>query len=529
MSKEERAAPLWKSSLSPRSLLFQLLSRSLIILAVLFLLIGLTQYLILKDLYYESVARSMSGEMMGFPKNISFGSNPQPGPGTGPGGAGSGSTPSPSDAAGIPKPPLPGLFFLHDASLAYINEEGEYTDVTAESGTISPQLSASEYEAIRSRLKHRPNQYEQTVAEDAEGNEQMLVFRLSGNGPGDEGTLLQMGRYTKAIESSLNRQLLLFIGLALAALIGGFILYWTVLRGTLKPLMRMAETVEKTDAASLDARLPLNNKQLEIDRLSASFNGLLERLEAAFEVERESMEQMRRFIADASHELRTPLTSIHGFLEVLLRGAADNPQQLKTALNSMYGESNRILKLVEDLLLLAKLDRAPQLCLERLNISDLLAEMEPQLRVLAERRQVNFTLPDGIAAYCDKDKIKQVILNLYSNAVQHTHPSEGRISVALSSMPAGIQLTVADNGVGLSEEQQAHIFDRFYRTDTSRTRSQGGAGLGLAIVKSLVEAHGGTIAVRSRPGEGAVFIVSLPHQTSDFLLKAPIPESPDGD
>jgi len=237
---------------------------------------------------------------------------------------------------------------------------------------------------------------------------------------------------------------------------------------------------------------------------------MLERLEISFHNEREAKEQMRRFAADASHELRTPLTSIHGFLEVLLRGAADNKDQLNNALSSMHGESKRINKLVEDLLLLARMDGAPQLRVKNIMLGEIVAEMQPQLNVLAGNRKVTFDITYGIRGMYDPDKIKQVVLNLFHNAVQHTDSEQGKIHVSLHASNTQAELTVRDNGIGISAEHLPHIFDRFYRSDSSRTRKYGGSGLGLSITKSIVDAHGGEIKVKSKLGEGTAFMVTLP-------------------
>ncbi|MNE47073.1 Sensor protein SrrB [compost metagenome] len=220
---------------------------------------------------------------------------------------------------------------------------------------------------------------------------------------------------------------------------------------------------------------------------------------------------MRRFIADASHELRTPLTSIHGFLEVLLRGAANNPDQLKNALNSMLGESTRMKKLVEDLLTLAKLDRAPVVSRTETRLDTLIMEMEPHLRILAGDRTVQFSIKSNVRGMYDCDKIKQVILNLFHNAVQHTDPQKGKIVVALSLHDKNHSLiSVKDNGPGIPTEHVSHVFERFYRSDASRTRKHGGAGLGLSISQSIVEVHGGEISVHSELGKGSTFEVILP-------------------
>lgn len=211
-----------------------------------------------------------------------------------------------------------------------------------------------------------------------------------------------------------------------------------------------------------------------------------------------------------SHELRTPLTSIHGFLEVLLRGAANQPDQLQKALKSMYSESARLNKLVHDLLLLAKLDRIPHFELTEGMLDTVILDMEPQLRILAGNRKLSLCLEPNMRCKYDTDKIKQVILNLFQNAVQHTDPEKGHIQISLYGRNNGVQLSVQDNGPGISATHLPHVFDRFYRSDSSRTRKYGGAGLGLSIAKAIVEAHGGTISVVSQEGKGSTFHVWLP-------------------
>jgi two-component system, OmpR family, sensor kinase len=304
--------------------------------------------------------------------------------------------------------------------------------------------------------------------------------------------------------------LMIYAGLSVIALLAGFFLYLPALRKTLVPLSNMGESAEIIDAGNLDIRFPINQGQTEIDKLAHSFNGMLERLEISFHNEREAKEQMRRFAADASHELRTPLTSIHGFLEVLLRGAADNKEQLYNSLRSMHGESKRINKLVEDLLLLARMDGAPQLRMTDLLLGEVISEMKPHLLLLADQRKVTFDISYGIHGKYEPNKIKQVILNLFHNAVQHTDAESGTIHLSLHARGNEAILSVQDNGCGISPEHIPHIFDRFYRSDSSRTRKYGGSGLGLSITKSIVEAHHGKISVSSTLGEGTTFRVTLP-------------------
>ncbi|MFC7680622.1 sensor histidine kinase [Paenibacillus sp. GCM10028914] len=482
------------------SLRVQLLSRSLFVLALLLVLIGFLQYVLMKNAVYRSQADSMIAQLRSLPRdawNISgnFPEIPR---------SGQGNINQEKEAINGKRP----LFFFPDTSLAFIDDNGDFSNLQTTAGLSPPQLTADTYRSLLSRIKNRePVEYQ--VVKDSEGTEQLVVFLPNGS-PNHPNGLLQMGKNTEALQDVIMIQLATFIFLALLAMAGGVLLYLPILRKTLNPLNNMVEALERTDAGNLAERFPAQQGQEEIDRLAESFNSMLERLDSSFQAERESKEQMRRFIADASHELRTPLTSIHGFLEVLLRGAANHPEQLEAALRSMHGESKRMKKLIEDLLLLAKLDRAPELKLMDIQLEMLLKEMQPHLEMLAGERKLAFNLEEGTSCKCDPDKFKQVILNLFHNAVQHTDPEKGRIDISLSTRAGQAILTVKDNGPGIPADHLPHLFERFYRSDTSRSRKYGGSGLGLSITQSIVEAHGGTIEVDSKPHEGSTFRVAVP-------------------
>ncbi|CAM4267837.1 sensor histidine kinase [Paenibacillus tarimensis] len=502
----------WTRQLSPKSLRSQLLMRSLLVLGVLLLLIGSFQYVIMQQSLYRSKAETMDAQLRSLPKDFTMKTGTadkfDEGDNRGAKGRTAGRQPS-----GETVPPERGggrLLVIPDMTLASVDEAGSYTELLETAAHPSPQLNANQLADIRRQVSG-PGGVHYLVAEDAEGTEQLLVFR-SAVGPGENGELLQMGTPTSLLRSVLMQQLFIFGGLSALALVGGLMLYVSVLRRTLVPLSNMVRTVERTDAGNLTERFPATQGQEEIDLLAKSFNGMLERLQASFAAEVEAKEQMRRFIADASHELRTPLTSIHGFLEVLLRGAAEREEQLYPALNSMQGESRRMKKLVEDLLLLAKLDRAPELQRKQTSLARILLDMQPQLKLLAASRSLELNLPeeDPVPAFLNADKIRQVLLNLYHNAVQHSDPDTGRISVTLERERDMAVIKVSDNGSGIDPVHLPHLFDRFYRSDSSRTRKYGGAGLGLAISKSITEAHGGSIEVSSSPGAGSTFTVCLP-------------------
>jgi two-component system, OmpR family, sensor kinase len=529
---------------APQSLRYQLVTRSLLIMAVLLLSIGVFQYWFMKNFLYKNQAEAMFTQMNSMPREL-VGADPMPErkdrqgqsqrpdkqSGNSSGGAAvQNPQAAPADSSASPEngdnetsasqPRAPGsadgrrpYFFLPDTALAVVDVNGNVTRLSEEAGHPMPSISLAQYAEILEQVQaHNKPQY--WVVDGSGGSgKQLVVFRSTMGAPGRAGdTFIQMSMPTAPLDDTVLQQLMIFAALSAAALLAGIGLYLPVIRRTLVPLSRMVSAVQRTDAGTLNERLPTGQGQEEIDQLANSFNGMLHRLDDSFRAEREAKEQMVRFIADASHELRTPLTSIHGFLEVLLRGAMNKPEQLQSALTSMHGESKRINKLVEDLLLLAKLDRAPQLTFKDTSLDELIREMEPQLRMLAGKREILISLQPQVRGLYDPDKIKQVVLNLFHNAVQHTDPDTGRISLILAGHKDTAELSVRDNGSGIPEEHLPHVFDRFYRSESSRTRRSGGAGLGLSISKSLIEAHGGDIRVESTLGEGTTFAFRLPRK-----------------
>jgi two-component system OmpR family sensor kinase len=478
-------------------------------MAVLLGIIGFFQYLFMRGFIYENEASSIQSQIQAIPppawEQMRFNgpdsnSNIQDKP-VNPNDNHPNANLSSENPSHFP------FFFLPNATIALIDGAGNFSVLSNSTinTTPPPKLANQDYQdAMGSNHK-----ITYKIVNQTEGGEQLLVLQpIQTRGPFDE--VIQASVSTKPMKDMLIQQLVTFLSLALLALIGGMLAFIPVLRKTLVPLSKMEYTVEKIDAGNLAERLPVEQGQLEIDRLAISFNGMLERLESSFQAEKEAKEQMRRFVADASHELRTPLTSIHGFLEVLLRGAMNQPDKLDKSLKSMYAESERMKKLVQDLLLLAKLDRSPINQLTDGELDVVIEEMAPQLRLLAENRKVSLQLVSNLRCRFDEDKMKQLILNLFHNAIQYTDPEMGEIQLSLDKVSAGVELTLRDNGSGIPEEHLPYLFDRFYRSDPSRARKYGGAGLGLAITKSIVELHGGTIRVESAEGKGAVFYVSIP-------------------
>ncbi|MEU6784519.1 HAMP domain-containing sensor histidine kinase [Nonomuraea angiospora] len=296
--------------------------------------------------------------------------------------------------------------------------------------------------------------------------------------------------------------------LGVLALAGG-----VAIRAGLAPLRRVEETAAAIADGDLTRRVPEPaGLSTEVGRLARSLNKMLAQIEQGVAAKVESEARMRRFVADVSHELRTPLFGIKGFSELYRMGGTE----AGPALARIESESGRLARLVEDLLLLASLDESdgPGLDLTPMDLRTLAADARHDFAALAPSRPVAFTGPSGGPAASapvlgDEARLRQVVSNLVGNAITHT-PADTPVRIGVGTDGGESVLVIEDEGPGLSPEEEARVFDRFYRADASRARATGGAGLGLAIVRSIVTAHGGRVEVRSSPGKGAAFQVRLP-------------------
>ena len=294
-------------------------------------------------------------------------------------------------------------------------------------------------------------------------------------------------------------------------IIGGIVLLFIafasrqVIKVSMKPLKKIEKTAEQIAAGDLSARLENFEPDTEVGRLSTSLNIMLSRIEESFAARAESENKLRRFVADASHELRTPLTSIRGFAELHRQGAVPEGEKTRELISRIEKESMRMGYLVEDLLMLARMDQSRELVMADVDLSHLVQEAVSSASAAGPDHPITSDIALDIHTQGDADKIYQVITNLLANARAHT-PVGTAIHVATYSTKDGSYVTVADKGPGLSAQDQMLIFERFYRVDTSRQRSSNdGSGLGLSIVDEVMKAHGGTVSVASEPGNGATF------------------------
>ncbi|WP_442802446.1 HAMP domain-containing sensor histidine kinase [Streptomyces sp. CMB-StM0423] len=312
------------------------------------------------------------------------------------------------------------------------------------------------------------------------------------------------------------------VGLLAVAVVGV-----ALVRAALRPLLKVEKTAAAIAAGDLTRRVPEHPPGTELGRLGRALNGMLGQIEDAFRARaeseaaaRRSEERMRRFVADAGHDLRTPLAVIRAWADHARRGPRRDRAELERILATVGTEATRMGTLIEDLLLLARLDRQRPLRCGPVDLLALAADAARDAALLAPDRDIRLAA-DGGTAYVvsgDADRLRQVLANLTGNALTHTPPGTplalGLRPGRLGTAPAAV-LDVTDQGPGLTAEQAERVFERFYRVDTSRTRSTGGSGLGLAIVASLTEAHGGTVSVDTAPGAGAAFRLTLPLADAD--------------
>jgi two-component system, OmpR family, sensor kinase len=330
------------------------------------------------------------------------------------------------------------------------------------------------------------------------------------------GRLVTVAYDMSGVEQTVRSLVLLQFGIGAAVLLVlGFAGSWVVHR-SLRPLTEVEKTAAAIAAGELDRRVPERDPRTEVGRLSQALNGMLAQIQRAFasseasaEKARTSEERMRRFITDASHELRTPLTTMRGFAELYRQGAA---RDMETVMSRIESESRRMGLLVDDLLLLARLDAQRPIEKNRVDLLALASDAVHDAQAVRPNRNIVMEVFDGPGTpevLGDEPRLRQVLGNLMANAVQHT-PETADITVRVGTEGDDAILEVVDEGPGMSQQDALRIFERFYRTDSSRARISGGSGLGLSIVDSLVLAHDGTVTVTTAPGQGCRFNVSLP-------------------
>jgi two-component system, OmpR family, sensor kinase len=314
------------------------------------------------------------------------------------------------------------------------------------------------------------------------------------------------------VDSTLHRLLLVELVVTLAVLGAIAVLGSWVVRVGLRPLTAIGDTAAAIAAGDLSRRVERDDQGTEVGRLGHALNAMLAQIESAFRAREASEARLRRFVADASHELRTPLAAVRAYAELFQRGAAQRPADLERSMTGITRESERMSLLVDDLLLLARLDEGRPLERAPVDLRRVVGEAIDAAHVVDPDRPLDSELEDA-TVLGDHDRLRQLIDNLFANVRAHT-PPETPVHVGLHRRGVTVELAVADRGPGLDAEHAARVFERFYRTDSSRTRSSGGVGLGLSIVAAIAEAHGGSASTHETEGGGATFVVSLPLSAS---------------
>ncbi|MFD4599831.1 sensor histidine kinase [Streptomyces sp. NPDC058464] len=355
-----------------------------------------------------------------------------------------------------------------------------------------------------------------------------LLARTSEQQVASVAVATSMGRADATVDQLWTISLSVTAALLAALAVVG----WFAVRSGFRPLTRIEETATAIAAGDLSHRVPdLADPRTEVGRLATVINEMLGQIETAFAARHRSEARMRRFVADASHELRTPLVGIKGSTDLHRMGALSAPGDIDRTMTRIAGEAERLARLVEDLLKLARLDEAEAtagagtanptgiaLQLAPTDLRTLAVDALHDVRALDPTRPVDLTGPDGgtpatAAALADEAALRQVVSNLVGNAITHT-PAGSPIRIGVGTADGHAVLEVADQGPGLTDEQAERAFERFYRADSSRSRTSGaGAGLGLSIVQSLVTAHHGRVELTTGPGRGATFRVLLPPVT----------------
>lgn len=394
----------------------------------------------------------------------------------------------------------PSPFGAEGLILAVVDDEGAVLVNVAGSAESTP--SWSEVETFRTSMP---------ILSTVGSENGASTYRvLSVEAPIPIGTLVVGASLDEAL--SFERQLLIrFVVLAAAmAAVLGLVAYWMLAFG-LRPMSAMTRTIEAIASGERSERADAGDRRTESQRLAAAFNTMLDERD-------EGEDRLRAFVSNASHELRTPLTSINGYLELYEEGMLNDQSELDDAVRRMRGESARMALLVEDLLLLARLDEQQPLSLDVVDVIALLADTAATAEAGHPGRSVRVgRAGDGadegddegtsLLVIADGMRLQQAIIAIVNNAMVHTSSD---VELVATSDDPGVEVQVIDHGPGIPPGLEFEIFERFARADTSRTRDTGGSGLGLSVAKAIVEAHGGSLVATPTPRGGATFVIRLP-------------------
>lgn len=334
------------------------------------------------------------------------------------------------------------------------------------------------------------------------------------------------------VDSTVSQVVLLISVIGICILMAVALISWFAVRRAFRPLTRIEDTARMIAAGDLTRRIPARGGRDEVASLSSSLNVMLTRIEQAFAARHVSEARMRRFVADASHELRTPLATVRGYAELYRVGGVRGEEDVTSAMRRIEDEATRMSRLVEDLLLLTRLDSRPSFERVPVDLTVLAADTVQDAQVRSPQRRIRLVPLEGntgpVMTKGDDHSLRQVLTNLVGNAVAHT-PDDTAIDIAVGYVDRYAVVEVRDRGPGIPPEVADRVFERFFRADASRSRDRGGTGLGLAIVAAIVGSHQGKVRYANRPGGGSVFQVALPAAPVHHDLDALDADDPDAD
>ncbi|MFF2845082.1 ATP-binding protein [Streptomyces sp. NPDC058001] len=320
-----------------------------------------------------------------------------------------------------------------------------------------------------------------------------------------DGTTILMATSTEAVHKGVGKALRLDLALGTVLLALLAVLTMIGVHHRLRPLEDMVETASAIAEGDLTRRVPSSRDPVtEVEQLRLALNSMLHQVESAYRTRERSSEQLRHFVADASHELRTPLAAIRGYLQLYERGMMRDPDERARAWDRMNAEADRMGRLVDELLTLARLDQQPELRFRNVDVSRLVRDAAEDLRAQQPQRPVTVKADGALLVRADESGLRQVLGNLVGNVRTHT-PADAGVALAVERLGGDVHLTVADEGPGLSPEDACRVFDRFFRTGGGA-----GSGLGMAIVQGVITAHSGRVTLETAPGEGLTVRVTLP-------------------
>lgn len=319
----------------------------------------------------------------------------------------------------------------------------------------------------------------------------------------DSGRYLEVAAPLGHLDQSVSNFAWLLVALGVTGCGAAFLAAWLLAGHTLRPIRDVTATATAiARSRNFSERVPLTSREDELKRMASTFNEMLQSLQVAYQGQ-------QRFVADASHELRAPLTGIQANLELMQRRPAMNEADRRVALREASEEASRLGRLVAELLELARADAGVVFRSETVELDRVAADAVNEARHVAGKRRLEIEKLDAVTVRGDTDRLKELLLILLDNAVKYTD-AHGRIGVRLQRVGGCVEIHVIDNGMGIGTAELAHVFERFYRADPARSRDPGGTGLGLSIARWIVERHGGTIEMTSRPGQGTRATVRLP-------------------